>query len=141
MASAALGAPACSAPPPGAPSPVIVLTPTTVCLGDDYRTPITLDGTSSSPALTLVPVVVDASAPPLQFLWTLSGSAYRITQGSLTSSKLVVTMAGDQPLQVDLRVQNQSGTTADMAATVSVTLLVDAGGSGAGSACPLGDAG
>jgi len=108
-----------------------------VCLGDGYRTPITLDGTQSSPELTLVPSPPVANAPPLRFLWTLTGSAYRIADGgTLSSEKLSVTVAGDQPLQVDLNVQNpQSGGSADSTTTITVTLPNDAG------ACPLGNPG
>jgi len=114
---------------------VILATPTTVCLGDDYETPITLDGTESSRALTLVPSPADAKAPPLRYLWTLSGSPYRIVgPGTLTSEKLTVTIAGDEPLLVDLNVQNDTGGSADTTATISVTSL-DAG------TCPLGNPG
>jgi len=146
MLGASLCAWGCNGPPPGAPSPVIVATPTTVCLGDD-KTPITLDGTQSSPELTLVPTPPDANAPPLQFVWTLTGSAHHIVRvdaggdatrpsGSLTSDKLTVTMAADQPLQVDLHVENpQTGGSADTTTTISVTSLNDAG------ACPLGNPG
>jgi hypothetical protein len=136
-AGATLWGTACSGPPPGAPSPVIVATPTTVCLGDGYKTPITLDGTQSSPELTLVPLPAVRNPVPLKFLWTLTGSAYRIAEGgSLTSDKLSVTIAGDQPLQVDLNVQNaQSGGSADSTTTISVTLPNDAG------VCPLGNPG
>ena len=136
---------ACNGPPPDAPSPVIIATPTTVCLGDDYMTPITLDGTQSSATLTLVPSPADANAPPLQYLWTLTGSLYRIADvdaggghlrpsGTLTSDKLTVTMAADQPLQVDLSVQNAQGASADTTTTIAVTAL-DAG------ACPFGNPG
>ncbi len=128
------GAGACSGPPPAATSPVIVATPTTVCLGDDYRTPITLDGTQSTAALTLVPSPAEAGAAPLTYLWTLAGSAYRIVSGTLTSDRLTVRIAGDQPLQVDLNVQNSMGGSADTTATISVTSL-DAG------VCPLGTPG
>jgi hypothetical protein len=126
---------ACSGPPPPASSPVIIATPTTVCVGDDYKTHILLDGTQSSATLTLVPSPAAANAPPLQYLWTLTGSAYRIVSGTPTSEKLTVTIAGDQPLQVDLNVQNNSGGSSDSTATISVTSLVDAG------ACPLGNPG
>ena len=127
----------CNGPPPGAPSPVIVATPITVCLGDAYKTPITLDGTQSSPTLTLVPAPPAPNAPPLKFLWTLTGAAYRIADGgTLTSEKLTVTTAGDHPLQVDLNVQNtQSGGSDDSTTTIAVTLPNDAG------ACPLGNPG
>ena len=125
---------ACGGPPPPLPSPVILATPTTVCLGDDYKTRITLDGTQSSAALTLIPSPPVAGAPPLQFVWTLAGSAYRIVHGTLTSDTLVVTIAGQEPLQVDLEVRNGSGTSAVATETVSVTLL-DAG------VCPLRRAG
>jgi hypothetical protein len=153
LAGAALGSGACSGPPPPAPSPVILATPTTVCLGDDYKTPITLDGTGSSPTLTLVPSPADANAPPLRYLWTLTGSAYRIADvdagggrmvpsGTLTSDKLVVRIAGDQPLQVDLNVENHSGGSADTTATISVTaLVVDGGTPSDAGVCPLGNPG
>jgi hypothetical protein len=138
---------ACSGPPPDAPSPVIVATPTAVCLNDDYKTPITLDGTQSSPTLTLVPSPPSAGAPALKFSWTLTGSAYRIVSvdaedgqvapsGTLMSDKLTVTIAGDQPLQVDLNVVNtRTGGSADTTATIAVTPPNDAGD------CPLGNPG
>jgi hypothetical protein len=114
-----------------------VATPATVCLNDDYKTPIVLDGTQSSPTLTLVPTPPDANAPPLMYLWTLTGSTYRIADGgTLTSDKLTVTMAGDQPLQVDLDVVNpQNGASAEATTTISITLPNDAG------SCPLGNPG
>jgi hypothetical protein len=146
VAGAGLLATACNGPPPPAPSPVILATPTTVCLGDDYKTPIMLDGTQSSATLTLVPAPVDANAPPLVYLWTLTGSAYRLVSGTLTSDKLVVRMAGTEPLQVDLNVMNSMGGSADTTATVSVTLPSSGDGgaeSGAKDAgmCPLGNPG
>ncbi len=98
-----------------------------VCQGDDYRTPITLDASSSSASLTLIPAPATPGAPPLTYLWTLSGSAYRIVSGTLTSDKLVVKIAGDQPLQVDLNVQNGLGGSADTTDTISVTPPYDAG--------------
>lgn len=133
---------ACNGPPPPAPSPVIMATPSTVCLGDDFKTVITLDGTQSSAVLALEPLTFDGGAPPLTYAWTLAGSAYRIVSGTLTASKLTVTIAGNEPLQIDLLVQNTTGGSADSTATISVTPpndagvcpLVDAG------ACPLGDA-
>jgi hypothetical protein len=147
LAAAAMAFGACSGPPPPAPSPVILATPTTVCIGDDYRTPITLDGTQS----TLVPSPADANAPPLKYLWTLTGSAYRIADidagggrsvpsGTLTSDKLVVRIAGEEPLQVDLNVQNGNGGSADTTATISVTSL-DVADAGDAGACPLGNPG
>jgi hypothetical protein len=135
LAAFCLGGPACSGPPPSEPSPVIIATPTTVCLGDDFKTSITLDGTQSASMLTLVPSPT-ANAPPLSYLWTLTGAAYDITSGSLTSDELTVTMAGDQPLQVDLEVTNPAnGGSADTTATISVTVPSDAG------ECPLGNPG
>jgi hypothetical protein len=147
LAGAGLALSACNGPPAPATSPVIVATPEAVCFGDDYRTPITLDGTESSGMLTLVPTPADANAPPLQYLWTLTGSAYRIASGTLTSDKLVVRIAGKEPLQVDLNVQNGAGGSADTTATVSVTLPGDGGLDGGdggphdGGVCPLGNPG
>jgi hypothetical protein len=130
---ALLACSACSSPPPPQPSPVIVTTPTTVCAGDDYKTPIMLDGTMSTSMLTLVPAEIDGGQ--VSFLWTLSGSPYRLVSGSLTDAKLVVTMAGDEPLQIDLKVTNGTGGSQDAVGTVSITLLE-------GGACPLeGDGG
>jgi hypothetical protein len=99
-------------------------------MGDDYATSITLDGTQSGPALTLIPTPVDGG-PNLQYLWTFSGSAYHIVSGTVTSSMVVVSILGDRPLQVDLQVTNAAGTTSDDSVTVSITLLADGG-------CPLG---
>jgi hypothetical protein len=140
LAALCLGGPACNGPPPSEPSPVIITTPTTVCLDDEYKTPITLDGTQSSSMLTLVPAPNTPSSPPLTFLWTLTGSKYDILgdagDASLTSDKLTVTMAGDQPLQVELEVTNAAnGGTASTTATISVTPPNDAG------VCPLGNPG
>jgi hypothetical protein len=109
--------------------------PTTVCVGDDYRTRILLDGSLSAPALTLLPSPEDGGVAALTFQWTLEGSAFRIVSGTVHTPTLVVEIAGDQPLQLDLRVTNATGGSVDTTGTVSVTLLDEAG------ACPLLDAG
>jgi hypothetical protein len=104
-------------------------------LGDDYKTPITLDGTLTMPMLTLVPTPFDASANPLSFHWSLTGSPYMVVTGTLTSQKLVVTIAGQEPLQVSLTVTNTGGVSATTTGAVAVTIYD-------GSVCPLGlDAG
>jgi hypothetical protein len=120
---------ACNGPPPSAPSPVIATTPTTVCIGDDYRTRILLDGTQSTPSLTLVPAPFEAGL--LTYAWTLGGSAYRIVDGSPTAPKLTVEMAANEPLQVALDVTLPNGGSLTATATVSITLLNEAG------VCPL----
>ena len=120
---------ACAGPPPPAPSPVIVTTPTTVCVGDDYKTEIIVDGTQSTPTLTLVPAPFEAGL--LTYAWTLTGSAYRITSGSLTTPKLTVEMAGTEPLQVALDLRAVGGGSLTTTATVAITLLNEAG------VCPL----
>ena len=56
MAALVVLASACGAPPPDSPSAVIESNPETICLGDDFRTPIELDASASTPRLTLVPV-------------------------------------------------------------------------------------
>jgi hypothetical protein len=114
---------ACSGPPPPAPSAVITASPTSVCLGDAESTNITLDGSQSTPGLTLVYQKPDPGEAPLQFQWTFSGSAYAINTGDDHSAKLAVLMMADRPLHVHLHVTNGEGGQADALTTISVTPL------------------
>lgn len=112
---------ACGAPAPGAPSAVVTSDPEAVCLGDDYRTPIVLDASDSAPRLTLVPAMPDPDAPPLGFEWDLSGSAWALLEGDLDGERLVVAIAGDRPLHVELTVREPGGGVATTLHTVAVT--------------------
>ncbi len=150
LVSGALASGACSATPPPATSAVILATPTSVCFGDDYRTPITLDGTQSTPTLTLVPAPPGPGAPSLSYAWTLGGSAYRFVgpdggdaaaPGSLTSDRLTVAIKGDRPLEVGLTVTTAQGGTGSTSTTIAVTVPGDGGDAGDAGACPLGNPG
>lgn len=111
----------CGEPPPPAPSAVITMSPTSVCVGDAFTTPIHLDATSSAQTLTLVYVRPDPDAGPLQFTWSFSGSAIQIDDGDTSSDSLTLRMQGDRPLHVTLRVQNASGGVTEALSTVSIT--------------------
>lgn len=112
---------ACGAPPPGAPSAVVTSDPESVCLGDDYRTPIVLDAGDSAPRLTLVPPAPDPDAPPLRFEWDLSGSAWALLEGDLDAERLVVAIAADRPLHAELTVREAGGGVARTLHTIAVT--------------------
>lgn len=109
---------ACGAPPPSAPSAVVTSSPETVCLGDAFRTEVTLDGSESSPRLTLVSTA--ESTAGLSFEWRLSGSDRAIVSGAIDEPVLVVRMRGDRPLHAELTVRDDAGH-ASMLYTVSVT--------------------
>jgi hypothetical protein len=112
---------ACSGPPPDPPSAVVALSPATICEGDGHHTEIILDGSGSSAQLTLVPVPPEPGEPPLRFAWTLSGAAFEVVAGDLTSDVVVLTSAGDRPLHASLTVTNGSGGIATTLRTVSIT--------------------
>jgi hypothetical protein len=124
---------ACSGgPPPGAPSAVIHASPSTVCTGDAFMTPITLDATRSTPHLTLVAEPPDPKEPPLRFSWSFAGADVHVMTGDpAKDATLVVAIAGDRPLHVTVHVENGEGGATDALTTVAVTPL-DATG-----ACPL----
>ena len=130
-AGLALVGAACAGPPPPAPSAVIEASPRAVCLGDGNATRITLDSSSSSPELTLVPVPRKPTDPPLGILWSFAGSAYEITEGDPTADVVTLTMAGDRPLHVTLRVENAEGGVTEAVTTIAVTPRDATGG------CPL----
>jgi hypothetical protein len=94
----------------------------TVCLGDDYRTPILLDGSESAPRLTLAPGAGDPPEVPLRFAWTLRGSAHDIVDGNTTSERLTVRIAADRPLHAELVVRDGEGGEAGTLHTVAVTV-------------------
>ncbi len=121
----------CGSPPPPTPSAVVLASPTSVCEGDAFATPITLDATQSQRHLTLVPVPPAAGEAPLQLDWSFAGSAYRLLDGDFHSKKLTVSMLGDRPLHAWLVVHNDEGGEARADLTVSITLR-DAEGN-----CPL----
>lgn len=113
---------ACGAPPPDSPSAVIQPDPWAVCLGDDFRTVITLDGAQSTPRLTLVPTPPAPGSSPLRYRWRLSGAAYRVVGGSLSGPELRVTTAADRPLHASLTVEDDLGGVAVIDETVAITL-------------------
>lgn len=120
---------ACGGPPPDTPSAVILLTPGTICQGDAQRTSILIDGTMSSRHLALVPLPPEDTSYPdgampiaLTFAWTLEGDAHTISAGSLTSSTVTVTAAGDRPLHVTLTTTNLAGGTATSLRTLPITV-------------------
>jgi P pilus assembly chaperone PapD len=151
----ALSALACSGPPPTAPAAVITATPTSVCEGDDFQTPIVLDSTGSSPVLTLVytPPAADAAlgycGNTTCYLWSFSGAVCKglstdpspcdviidpgsvEPDGTVDSTIVNLTMAGDRPVLVTLRVENGVGGVTEAQTSISITPLDDAG------ACPL----
>lgn len=117
----AVAAAGCGSQPPPAPSPVIELSPSQVCLGDDHQTPIVIDGTDSAPQLTLVPTAPRQELLPLESEWRFSGSEVRITEGSVDDLEVTVTMLGDRPLHVTLWLRNAAGGEAEAQASVAVT--------------------
>lgn len=128
----ALAVGACGEPPPPAPSAVIRACPSSVCVGDDFATSIRLNGKKSAPRLTLVEAPPDPDEPPLKVRWSFSGSDWLFDNESLpTQPDILVSMAGDRPLHVTLRVENSVGGVSEALETLSVTPL-DADGT-----CPL----
>ena len=112
----------CAEAPPKPPSAVIRATPDALCEGDDFTTPIVLQGRESMPSLSLVPLPPPADAVPLVFRWTLSGAQVRWVEGDLSSVEVTVTSAGDRPLHAALAVTNGEGATTVGHHTVAVVL-------------------
>jgi hypothetical protein len=139
---------ACSGPPPVAPAAVINATPSSVCYGDQFRTQIHLDSRGSSPELTLVYTKPDPDAGDISFNWSFSGAVCTGTNdppvcnvkidpastdalGQIEGSDVLLTMAGDRPVDATLKVTNAAGGVTIAHLTISITPLDDAG------ACPL----
>jgi hypothetical protein len=77
---------------------------------------------------------VDPGEPPLKFRWSFSGSGWLFDNESRpTEPDILVSMAADRPLHVNLRVENSVGGVSEALKTLSITPL-DADG-----ACPLPD--
>lgn len=111
----------CGSPPPPAPSAVIVVAPSAVCAGDDHQTEIVIHARDSQSRLTLVPVAPEPSAPPLAIHWSFSGAEHRIVDEDPDRQQVVLTIAGDRPLHVRLRVRNADGGEAIALTTVGIT--------------------
>lgn len=127
----ALALSACSSPPAPTPSAVITATPSSVCMGDDFATPILLDSGDSRGRLTLVPVPPAADGGGLVVRWSFAGSSFHVVEGDVHLPQLIVTLRGDRPLHVTLGVDNAEGGHADAHLTISVTTRDATGG------CPL----
>jgi hypothetical protein len=110
---------------------IVEATPTALCVGDEFRTDIRLDGRKSAAALSLVYAPPDPSAPPLMFRWSFSGAEVRVEDGDPSDDHLVVRTKGDRPLHVRLHVKNAKGGEADALTTIAITPLDGSG------ACPL----
>lgn len=113
---------ACGSAPPDPPSVVVVADPPAVCLGDGFRTVVTLDGSRSRPRLTLVPVPATADDPPLAYTWSLSGAEHRVVEGGVHEPILKVTTSGDRPLHATLIARSAGGGEASTTLSVAVTL-------------------
>jgi hypothetical protein len=132
-----------------APAAVINATPTSVCYGDAFRTQIHLDSRGSSPELTLVYTRPDPDAGDLKFDWSFSGAvctgldsdpptcnvkidpASTDALGEINGSDVLLTIAGDRPVDATLKVTNAAGGVTIAELTITITPLDDAG------ACPL----
>lgn len=112
----------CIGPPPDAPAAIILIAPGSICEHDGFHTAIELDGSRSSPRLTLVPVAPDPEEPPLEFEWRLEGAAHHIEEGALDGARLVVRADGERPLHVTLTVTNGAGARATSMRSVSITV-------------------
>jgi len=120
---------ACGGPPADQPSAVILFSPETICRGDAHRTTVMLDGTMSSRHLSLIPLPPEdtaypdgASVAPISYAWTLEGDEHVVVGGSLTSSTLSITAAGDRPLHVTLTTTNLAGGSATSLRTLPITV-------------------
>ncbi len=142
---------ACSGPPPPAPAAVINATPAAVCVGDAFRTPIHLDSRGTAPSLTLVYTVPDPDAGAVKLAWSFSGvvclqgfgkdqscanPGYDVIvdtvepDGTVDADDVFISVAGNVPTQVTLRVTNAAGGVTETQSTIAITPL-DAG------VCPL----
>ena len=112
---------ACAPASPHPPSAVAVAEPDAVCLDDAHRTMVLLDARESAQRLTLVPEAEPPDLPPLSYRWRLEGDEFRLVDGDLTSEQLTVTLAGQRPLHVYLRVESSEGGVSETMISVSVT--------------------
>jgi len=134
---------------------VVNAIPTSVCEGDDFQTLIELDSTGSSPALTLVYTPPDPDAAlaycksPICYAWSFSGAVCKGLQtdpspcdvnidpgsvepdGTIDNPTVNLTIAGDRPVLVTLRIENAVGGVTETQTSITITPLDDAG------ACPL----
>ena len=151
---------ACSGPPKSVPAAVVNATPATVCAGDGFQTSIHLDSNGSSPVLSLVYSPPDPDAGAIHFAWSFSGSVCtgipaspggwttlggQATKscdvlidpesvdalGEVNGSDVLLTIAGDRPVDVTLVVTSDAGGTLTAHTTITITTPDD------GGACPL----
>ena len=151
---------ACSGPPKTVPAAIVNATPSSVCAGDHFTTSIHLDSSGSSPVLTLVYSPPDPDAGAIHFAWSFSGAVCTgiaaspgdwttlggqpatscdvlidpssvDALGQITGTDVLLSIAGDRPVDVTLVVTSDAGGTLTARRTISVTQLDDAG------ACPL----
>ena len=151
---------ACSGPPKTVPAAIVNATPASVCAGDAFRTSIHLDSSGSSPVLTLVYSKPDPDAGAIHYSWSFSGAVcvgLAASPGSWTTltgappttcdvlldpssvdalnqvsgSDVMLSIAGDRPVDVTLVVTSDAGGTLAAHTTITITTPDDAG------ACPL----
>lgn len=110
----------CASPPPDPPTAVVTSEPSSVCVGDEFRTTLILKASQSAPSLALVPVPPDPEAPQLQFEWAFAGAAYE--ELGRDASEVQVRTKGDRPLHVTLTATNAGGGRAKTLLSVPLTL-------------------
>jgi hypothetical protein len=124
----------CGAPPSPPPTAVIDASPSAICQGDAFETPIEISGARSAVQLSLVPSPPDPSVP-LEYTWELEGAEHMILEGALENAELTIATAGDRPLHVALTVTDEEG---GRARTVRTIGLVIASASSCEAGCETG---
>lgn len=114
----------CGGPPPVPPTAVIDASPSEVCAGDAFATPIVLSGARSSARLSLVPAPPGPDDPPLTFEWRLEGDEHAVIAGARDEDELTVRMAGERPLHVTLTVTTFEGGIAETLRTIGVNVPI-----------------
>lgn len=131
----------CGQGPSPYPMAFFIVVPEYVCEADDHTTPVLLDASlSSSEARLLIAGEARAEGTPLRYRWNLGNEDYRISEGDLEQSRLVVSFPGARTRSLELEVTNEAGAQAVRSQTLGLIrpsdeTCEDTGSCGANEEC------
>jgi hypothetical protein len=96
----------------------ITFAPGNIPENDGFQTPVVLDGSTSAD-----PVDDPENQRPLRYAWEIIGDEYRVTEGSLSSSMLTVTLLGERPATIALTVTDEDGNAVTARKQLQLTVM------------------
>lgn len=96
----------------------ITFAPGAIPENDGFQTAVVLDGSTSAD-----PIDDPENQRPLSYTWEIVGDEYRVSEGSLSSAKLTITLLGERPATIVLKVTDEDGNSVTARKQLQLTVM------------------